>query len=280
MSQGANPSPEETYFTTSASENEEENAAVNEPQPLNGVPHQLPTGEPTLFNSTVMVDKSLKIGIALLATHESFGNLVLFINKADTTIVIREIQNFLYFIASYSSFLLGLIHEGRGIDDITYSVNEDYSYNFSQHPLDIRGQNTTITLSHAQMGRLHTEHLRSLNKFYEEYKNIYIVVNEAIKDVHTELRMYAQGYCDACKAYTRIVKGHTCVALPGHRLDRLLRSALRVGDKWPSSFAMNKIYERLSLHKAYFKQVFRNSMRRNQYVNDNYKVAALPNFVN
>lgn len=272
----------ETYFTSSASEVEEEeeedNAKDNAPTPDCATP--LKTGEPTLFSSTIKVDKTLSVGTAILASNDNFGDLVVFVNIADKTVLIKEIAGFIFIISQFDNFMCCLINDGSAVADVTYSINYDHTINIAQHPKDIHGASTVITLTTAQMARLKSEHMRTLNTYYEEYKNLTQVTQEAIKDVRTELRMYAQGYCDACKAHGHIMKGHTCVALPGHRLDRVLRSALRVDNKWPSSRGIIQIYKRLAPHTAYFKQEFRNSMRRNQYVIDTYKVAPLPNFVN
>jgi len=240
---------------------------------------------PVLFSSELTVSANIDAGFAILASHDNnFGKLFLYLSDGcGNDIVIRNHCQFLKLLSLPQDTKKRLMKgDSITIGNVTASFDCNNALTLTSHQNSFDAELNhpkKLTLSPDQLKEM-TFKIRPLFDQVHLFEVLELVTREAILDIKTECRMFAQGRCKGCKEIGSTEKPHECTSVISDRLDRVLRDALSTYDKWPSSRAIELIYRELRRHANFFKHEFRHSMAWNRYLTVNYKVSPLPDYVN
>jgi hypothetical protein len=223
------------------------------------------------------------LGFVIVATHDrNFGKLYLRITKGRYSVNLRHFTEFVQLLRlplEEKKAMVG-INGTIGVHDASVRFSRrDGSMTIFHNSPTFEGECDFVTLTTAEQDQIKARHHEVFGGKVLFFEMLEKVTSEAIIDIKTECRMYAQGHCKGCKEVDTNLQIHTCTNLIGFRLERVLHEAMMVHDKWPYSNAIQEIYSRLRGHGIYFREEFRHSMEWNKHMNVAYKTADLPAYV-
>jgi hypothetical protein len=235
----------------------------------------------SLFSSVIKLGiHDADIGFHIHSNHdENFGKLFLKVRVGEDKVLVGA------FVHAIAFFMLPYIRKVEmigttpcNLGDTSFIFNNDHSLTLTRYiPLSqIIEQQVTLTI--AMMYDI-VKAAKLLKQQTYEFETLALVTQEAILDVKTEMRMYAQGQCKGCREMYSSDHPHTCYSMSCDCLDRVLRGALKHGGKWPYSQTILEIYKRLKPHVFHLKREFRHSIAWNVYHNMRYKFEQMPSFV-
>jgi hypothetical protein len=229
----------------------------------------------------IIVDAAFSFGFVLKASHdENFGKSAMYLKSRGKIAVLENPEFFTELFSQMSPFLIcALGDDGRTIGNVTVDVNYDHSLSFTVHTFCLTDQNTTITLNGAQLERLRTHYVWTMQYHLRTLKRIELLAVETFRGIVTEARIYAQGQCSACKSYAPHESAHSCIEVSDERLDTVLRKAMVGSGNWSQGAAITQINMRLAPHIEFFRQQFRASMEINLFMRDTYKINPFPNYI-
>lgn len=237
-------------------------------------------GDP-IFSTSIRVEGNIVFGLILCGDHnDDFGKLFLFVRKGGSFVLMRFANEFIHFLSRPIDQKLFVLDVGlKIVGDVSVTLNGDESLTFTRHDgFFVAETIPTVTLTFVELGYIEIMCVEMSSRFHT-FEVLEFVTGEAIRDVHTECRMFAQGSCRGCRQMGNNDIEHRCTSVIGDRLDRCLRDSLLVDDKWPFSRGMQMIYERLTPHGNFFRRHFRHSMAWNRYFTHRFKTTDLPDYI-
>jgi hypothetical protein len=234
-----------------------------------------------LFRSDVKLGKhDASIGYHIHGNHDDhFGKLFLNVRVRSDKILCEEpVEAIAFFISAQLRSIKMVENTRYNLGNVSVKFNKSGSLTLTRNFLLTRVIKQEVTLPLSWLSDL-SEAAKKVKQQTYEFETLALVNREAIMDVITEMRMYAQGNCKGCREMLSNVHPHTCLSVSGERLDRILRDALLPDDKWPYSQAILEVYKRLKKHALHLKREFRHSMAWNVYHNMRYKIEKLPSYI-